>query len=61
MKITIRAEGNDKDTELVFSNDQLNNYNFVDILTDDNCYTVSLTDLDGIVEAFKVQREDDKL
>ena len=58
MKITIEAEAEDKDVELEFSNESIDNDNFVDMKIKDDYYTITVDDLYSAVMAFKIQREE---
>ena len=61
MKVTVEAEGNNDHCVLHFSNDDMNNCNFVEIYPeytkettyDNDCFTVAIDDLKRIVRAFE--------
>lgn len=57
MEIKIKADTSTKETEIIFSNENLDNYNFVDLITDNEEYTLSLDDLMSVVKAFNEKRK----
>ena len=58
MKIKIKAENNyeEKDTEIEFTDESLDNDNFVDMVVGEKLYGVSIDDLHSAVEAFRTKR-----
>lgn len=60
MKVTITADVSNKENpiEFVLTNESLDNPNFVDILVDDNEYTVSVQDLYEALMPFNHQRKE---
>jgi len=52
MEIKIKAEGTEKEIDVVFANDNLDNYNFVDVIIDGNEYMFSIDDLDEAINSF---------
>ena len=57
MKIIIKSETDDKTVKIEFSNDELDNLNFISMYVDEKEYLVSLLELELIVEAFKRHKE----
>jgi len=55
MKIIIKAEADSGSEQMMFADDYLNNVNLVDIVIDDKEYTISLSDLEAVVKAFKTR------
>ena len=53
MKATIKANNWKESVEVTFSNEGLNNYNFVDMYFNDENLTFSIDDLESIVAVFK--------
>ena len=53
MEIKIEAEGSKSCKIITFSNDDLDNSNFIDLYIDDKNYCISLSDLEAVVKAFK--------
>ena len=58
MKITIKTDSDLNETEeMIFTNDGLNNYNFIEILIGGKEYMISYDDLKGVVQGFRVYKE----
>ena len=55
MKIILKAEADSGSEQMMFADDYLNNVNLVDIVIDDKEYTISLSDLEAVVKAFKTR------
>ena len=53
MKITIKVETEESNTEAVFSNEMLDNQNFVDLYLQDKEYTFSVDELYQAIKVFK--------
>lgn len=62
MKIIIKAESDieDKSIDFVLTNEDLNNYNFVDVIVGDNGYSVSVEDLHKAAKIFEEIRLETK-
>jgi len=58
MKIIIKCEGEEKIMEIVFSNDNLSNLNYVTMFVNDEEYDVALSELCSVAEAFKRYQEE---
>ena len=56
MKIIIKVESETETTKITFSNDEFNNYNYVDMITENESYTVSVDDLEAVAKAFKTEQ-----
>lgn len=52
MRIEITGDGVKKEEKIILTNDSLDNYNFVDIVTKDNEITVDIEELFSAVLAF---------
>lgn len=57
MKITITTDTDGGEKVIGFSNDNLDNFNFVDLTVGDREYTISVDDLVAIAETFRLIRK----
>ena len=57
MRIIIGADGFEKKETIEFSNENLDNFNFVDLIVDGKEYTISVGDLVVVAEAFGLIRK----
>lgn len=57
VKLTVKAEGDHDEVEVLFSNEILANYNYVEMCVEGKCYMFSVTDLEAVAAAFKRERE----
>ena len=53
MKIKIYVEGENEKETISFTNEELNNDNYVDLIAGERCFTVPIEDLYYAVKAFK--------
>lgn len=63
MKITIKADVDgtkDYEQEITFTNEELNNHNFVEMITKDKTYMIPVEDLWLVAEVFDRLREANK-
>lgn len=59
MKITIKVEGPEKEEEMVFTDESLDNPNFVEVIVGGKEYTASVYDLYDAVRVFDDRRDDE--
>jgi len=59
MKIEIEIDSTEEEKEMTFSNNDLNNYNFVEMRIEgiDDEFTISVSDLEAIVAALKKEQK----
>lgn len=57
MTIIINSETENGTKQIEFSNEDLDNFNLVDLIVDGKEYTISVDDLVVVVEAFKRLKE----
>ncbi len=60
MKVTIKADTDDSEaySDIILSNNNLDNFNFVEIIIDDKVYMVLVDDLLRAAKAFKYGKKD---
>lgn len=58
MEISIKVDGEEKEEKLIFTNYNLDNYNFVNLVAPNNEeYIISVDDLEAIWKTFKVYQD----
>ena len=60
MKIIIKAEGEKDKVDIVFSNEELNNPNFIDLIIEGEEYTILAEDLEIVARAFMRKKISDE-
>ena len=53
MNIQIKIEGEDKEETLSFSDENMNNDNFVEMTLEDREYSIGVDDLEAVIQAFR--------
>jgi len=55
MKITLKADSTEKQVELILTDEQLDNSNFIDLIIEDTEITVDRDELQSALYAFQVK------